>query len=485
MRRIILFLLALLVAAPGARANAQQVASRFDHSAHAKVFTSCALCHAGIATPGAAVFPAASSCTSCHNGTVTARVSWQPRLMPRVSNLRFDHVQHAADRRARGDTTANCTDCHAASQRAWMAVRPAAVMQCLSCHAPGGGDHLTLPDSACATCHLPLAKAAALTRQRIAAFPAPPSHTSPGFMTDRGHGQLAKGTDRTKPVAASCATCHARDFCAACHVNADELASVQGLLPDPRSLLTPHVLKAPPSHALPQFETQHGKDAGTNGTTCRSCHTQESCATCHRNALPAAARSLLKAKPGRAAGAQTTARAPTSHTPMWRKSLHGPAAAAAGQSCASCHQRQECLTCHVPNAARHGSYHPGGYLTRHPADAYSRASSCADCHNTGEFCQTCHNQAGVTARRTLLGAGGYHDGNRSFFLGHGKAARQSLESCVSCHVERDCLTCHSVVKGRGFNPHGPGFDPELMLRKNPQLCIACHGRSIPTRRTAP
>jgi hypothetical protein len=99
----------------------------------------------------------------------------------------------------------------------------------------------------------------------------------------------------------------------------------------------------------------------------------------------------------------------------------------------------------------------------------------------GEFCQTCHAQSGLSARRTLVGPAGYHDGNRQFFLGHGQAARQALESCVSCHVERDCLTCHSVVRGRGFSPHGPGFDPERMLRKNPQLCIACHGTSIPRR----
>ncbi|MES2123249.1 MAG: hypothetical protein V4503_01050, partial [Gemmatimonadota bacterium] len=473
MRHRRLLLTGLLVFVAFAHARAQQRAPRFDHSVHARLFTSCALCHAGIETPGAAVFPAATTCTSCHNGTVTKRIDWQPRATPRVSNLRFDHVRHAADRRARGDTTSGCTECHASGERKWMTVGAATVPQCLTCHAPGGGGHLTLPDSACATCHIPLARATALTRQRIAAFPVPPSHALAGFATARGHGALAKGGDRSHQVAASCATCHARDFCASCHVNADELASIQALQPDPRSLLAAHDLKAPPSHALPQFETQHGKAAGASGATCRSCHTQESCATCHRNALPSSARNLLAAKAGRAVGAQTVARAPASHTPLWRKSLHGPAAAASGQSCASCHQRQECLTCHVPNAARRGAYHPGGYLTRHPADAYSRASSCADCHNTGEFCQTCHNQAGVTSRRTLLGAGGYHDGNRSFFLGHGKAARQSLESCVSCHVERDCLTCHSVVKGRGFNPHGPGFDPELMLKKNPQLCIAC------------
>ena len=53
-------------------------------------------------------------------------------------------------------------------------------------------------------------------------------------------------------------------------------------------------------------------------------------------------------------------------------------------------------------------------------------------------------------------------------------ARQALESCVSCHVERECLTCHSQVRGRGFSPHGPGFDGERLKRKNPGLCVACH-----------
>jgi hypothetical protein len=50
---------------------------------------------------------------------------------------------------------------------------------------------------------------------------------------------------------------------------------------------------------------------------------------------------------------------------------------------------------------------------------------------------------------------------------------------VSCHAERDCLTCHSALGGRRFNPHGPGFDPERLRRRNPQMCSACHGAAIP------
>ena len=37
--------------------------------------------------------------------------------------------------------------------------------------------------------------------------------------------------------------------------------------------------------------------------------------------------------------------------------------------------------------------------------------------------------------------------------------------------------------GWAITPHGPGFDPERLRRRNPEMCIACHGRAIPTRGT--
>jgi hypothetical protein len=460
----------------------QQQAAPFPHAAHSKVFISCATCHAGIAKIGAPVFPEPAACAACHDGTTEKRVTWQPRTGPRISNLQFDHARHAARRTQRGDSS-SCSDCHAERGASWMQVRAPTAPQCVTCHTGGRGTHLTLPDTACATCHLPLAAAVTLPAARIAKFPAPPTHQDAAFLAT-GHGAQARHTVGGARVAQSCATCHARDFCASCHVNAPELAAIQALQPDPRSLVMPHVLKAPATHATRDFETRHGALAGRTATGCKACHTQESCLACHKAEAPAAVLALFHAGAGRAPGAATTARMPASHVSGW-KTRHGPVASAALRTCTSCHARVECLTCHQPDAARRGSYHPAAYLTRHPADAYSRSSSCNDCHNTGEFCQTCHKQGGLTARRTLLGAGGYHDGNRQFFLGHGQAARQALESCVSCHVERDCLTCHSVVRGRSFNPHGPGFDPERMLRKNPQLCTACHGTSIPRRRVAP
>jgi len=467
-----------------ASASVRQQQPHFDHAQHAKLFVACATCHPGAGHTGSPMFPTAAACASCHDGIAVRRIAWQPPVLPRVSNLRFDHLQHAAARRQRGDTGQQCTDCHADAGAGWMLVRPPRAPQCVACHTRNTGTHLSLPDSACATCHVPLARATALPGARVAHFPAPPSHQAPDFMLAAGHGAQAKRTVGLVRVAQSCATCHARDFCFSCHVNAPETVTIQALEPDPRSLLVPHVLKAPANHASSDFERRHGSLALKSVASCRSCHTQESCLTCHRAELPGPVKLLYAAGPGRGPGARTTRRAPSSHTPGW-PARHGPVASASMRSCTSCHARQECLTCHKPDPASRGSYHPAAFLTRHPADAYSRASSCTDCHNTGQFCQSCHQQSGLTAKRTLLGAAGYHDGNRQFFLGHGQAARQALESCVSCHVERDCLTCHSVVRGRSFNPHGPGFDPVQMLKKNPQLCIACHGTSIPTRRTSP
>ena len=133
--------------------------------------------------------------------------------------------------------------------------------------------------------------------------------------------------------------------------------------------------------------------------------------------------------------------------------------------------------CHRPDAARASGYHPVGVLARHPAAAYNRETSCGDCHNTAGFCTSCHVRAGVVARGALRP--GYHDASPTFIVGHGTAARQNLESCVSCHVERDCLTCHSALGGRHFSPHGPGFDAARLKRKNPEVCTACHGVNIP------
>jgi hypothetical protein len=165
--------------------------------------------------------------------------------------------------------------------------------------------------------------------------------------------------------------------------------------------------------------------------------------------------------------------APPSHKFDWRRQ-HASEADASPERCATCHVRADCLDCHRPGAASPtGGYHPVDFLQRHPASAYNRETECSTCHNPAQFCQSCHQQAGLVSNGRDLGAG-YHDANRNFIAGHGQVARQNLETCVACHSQQDCLRCHTQI-----NPHGPDFDPEKWRNRNDTVCLTCHTGGIP------
>jgi hypothetical protein len=431
------------------------------------------------------MFPEASRCAACHDGDVEKKVTWQPRTGPRETNLRITHDKHrdAFTEKNGADSALVCVTCHSKEAAPWMTVRRAEVAKCFDCHKLPA-QHLAIPDSACAKCHLPLWEAQTLTESRIASFKKPPSHDEPGFNTG-GHGKLAKpeslkGT--SYQIAQSCPTCHARDYCINCHVNAPEETAIAALQPDRRALAVEvdTARPAPDSHEEATWIKTHG-----SGTTmpvlkkeCSVCHSQQSCEACHM-VPPKKVTEVPSEGPGRARGVVALRKRPESHASNF-VDAHGRQAAAKPQYCAACHSREQCLECHRPNPAAVAGYHPADFLLRHPLAAYSRETSCADCHNTGQFCKACHVQAGLQTTSTFGTKQKYHDANGAFVAGHGQAARQNLESCVSCHTESNCLTCHSAVGGRHFNPHGPGWDADRMRSKNPQMCFACHGFAIPS-----
>jgi hypothetical protein len=462
------------VAAAGLRA---QEPTTFDHLTHARVFPTCTGCHKGADDPEQEMWPDSAECATCHDGTTRPLVRWRPPEEARPSNLKFAHelVPMMTRETPQGTQTLSCQDCHIAPGEPWMAVRRATPEGCLACHGPGVEQHLAAPDSLCQTCHLPLARAAALRPADIAGFPAPPSHQAAGFVSREGHGALAKGTNQ--PVAASCAVCHARDFCLTCHVDGPEQAAIQSLGTDARAQAIVVRLVAPTSHRETSFLSRHGALLRTDARACATCHTRESCLACHAPSQQVSV-ALHPSAAGRSKGAQPVRRPPESHRESFA-ARHSQVAATTPASCAGCHVRTDCLECHRPAAATQPGYHPAGFLTRHPAAAYARETSCGDCHNVGSFCSTCHATAGLVSSGPLQS--GYHDASRFFVLSHGQAARQSLESCTSCHVERDCLTCHSALGGRHVNPHGPGFDANRLRRKNSEMCAACHGTTIPSR----
>ena len=459
-------LVVLLGAFGGARLH--QDRDKFDHEKHQKLFPECTGCHVGIAEAGRPVFPAPESCASCHDGTVEERVDWAAPAAP-PSNFRFthaDHVKKSGEKRP-ADSTVVCTDCHTPRGGAWLTIKRTISRQCLDCHQYRMA-HFSAPDTACGICHYPLAEATALPEERVAKFEKPESHDEEGFLTAKGHGESAEKGDQR------CAFCHARDFCIQCHVNAPEVEAIQILAPDPRSLAIKAELEVPASPKEARFLTDHGGRAKRDPESCATCHSQESCTACHRT-RPAVVLALHASGPGRAVGARIERKKPSYHAVDFAD-RHSGHASSAPRSCAACHARQECLECHRPSAGTTRGYHPAGFLTRHPVAASGRQTDCSECHNTKQFCTTCHEQAGLTSKRPLQG--GYHDANGAFLLNHGPSARRQLESCVTCHTERDCLFCHSA-QTRRFNPHGPGFDPDRLRKRNPQTCSACHGHNIP------
>ena len=473
-RRAIFAAIAVLCLAMGVAGALTWNQDRFNHPKHAKLFPVCSTCHEGASQAGARMFPVAIDCAKCHDGTIQPRITFEPRSVMTPSNLKFTHERHATAAARDTGLTTRCQECHTERSAPRMNVQHTVVGNCLSCHRLPP-THLAVPDSACVTCHLPLARVAHYTRDDVARLPAPPSHQAADFGLG-GHAKAA--------TSVSCATCHAREFCASCHVNAPEVAPIRALESDLRSTAIATTLRTPASHGDAAFLNTHRKTASAKGATCSTCHTRDSCEQCHMAPVPNQVRSLAAAGAGRAAGAQVVRKEPVTHTASFREN-HGPDASASPATCMGCHVRTQCLECHRPDPSGTNpreAYHPAAFLTRHPSEAWSRQANCSDCHNPGQFCQTCHLQSGLTAGSNRLGGRGYHDAIPNFSLGHGQAARQSLESCASCHAERDCTACHSSVGGGfGFSPHGPNFNSERLLKKNPSLCVACHGTSIPRR----
>jgi hypothetical protein len=451
-----------------------QEADRFDHEEHEGLFPRCLACHTGIRTGEAtAIYPGAESCSRCHDGSLVRRVRWSAPG-GRAANLLFDHVDHAAaveeDPAARasadpvpGAEDGACLQCHGAG-----AGRPQGEIgrpdgaTCLSCHAHEADNHLQ-SGRECTVCHLPLTRAPDLSEAQIESFSRPPSHEGPEFLLS--HAPESPSDQQ------ACATCHARESCTRCHLNADALTAIQDLEPDARvarlSTGREPEYPTPGTHQAADWSRLHASEDGVQG--CGNCHGQTSCRTCHRDGeLPA-----LDSLPG---GPQEGPRGVSlDDGRRWIHSsdfseFHGVLAAVEQGSCSGCHSQSYCESCH--DAADQPVFHWGNYLQTHATEAWGNQSQCTVCHNPDVFCRGCHQNLGLASEDRFDVA--YHTSRPLWLLGHGAAARQALESCRSCHAQNDCTRCHSSVGGWRVNPHGPGFDPDRAAAANPASCMPCH-----------
>lgn len=236
----------------------------------------------------------------------------------------------------------------------------------------------------------------------------------------------------------------------------------------------------PDSHQSYDWWQTHDDSARTKITFCAVCHTQSGCQSCHSGELPDL---ILQLPPGDGPGL-ITRRPPPTHTMFWADT-HRESAAAGRTQCQVCHVQDQCSSCHTGSEAVTSpsrdvaGYHPSNFMQQHSAPAFGRDVECASCHNPEAFCRDCH--AGLNMSTVGRQDTGFHNRKPLFEFGHGQAARQALESCVTCHAQSDCLVCHSAISGRGVNPHGREFDPRSMRTKAPATCLRCHTSAILNR----
>jgi hypothetical protein len=461
---VLVAFLAIGVAGLGVSLNGLQE-QPFPHSDHQGLFPLCTGCHEGIPLGDASDwYPEPASCEGCHDGEERARVSWSGPEQ-RIDNLEFEHQAHAQELEREGDPEQDCSACHIPAGEGRMFVSDSIqVATCWGCPAPETDDHYDV-DQQCESCHVPLARTD-FELERIEALPIPASHESELFLSE-DHGRIVAGrSDR-------CATCHVQDKCVSCHVTPDldpivalpfapegmELPAMEAEYPEPGSHLDEGWIDAHQVQAAPE--------------RCNSCHTTDDCRTCHIAIVPAIVEALPERANTVAPGVMLEPRSPDTHESVFFMEAHPTLAASDDRSCATCHVETFCVECH--DAAPGGGYHPGGFVARHSAEAFGREAECADCHSPQLFCRECHSEAGLTSSGRL--GSGYHNGGGVWLLRHGQAARQGLESCTSCHKQRDCVQCHGVLGAFKVSPHGPDFDAERAWSRSARTCLACHVRN--------
>lgn len=456
----------------------------FPHEKHAGLFPTCLGCHAGIPegdeSRNFSVEP--KDCIRCHDGTREETVDWDAPS-PTVSNLAFVHAEHMASVAEEGDDELSCRTCHGPLEedQPRMAVGRAAPETCVGCHAHEAPEHLASGVD-CRTCHVPLVDATELAVAQVAEFPRPPGHESDAFVLE--HGEAAAAESET------CAVCHARESCTRCHLNAGQVDEIQALPPDTRvaQLVAgqPGEWPEPPTHEAQSWDFEHGKSAGEGSLSCASCHAEPSCRTCHGEANVQEIAALPEPSPSGPAGVTVTASRAPGHTVDFA-SEHATAAAANLPNCSSCHVESQCLACHdkPANTAQaqmplpvgppsSSGYHPQNFMMRHGAEAFAVQAVCTDCHSTEAFCRDCHQSLGMAVGVADGAGGAFHDAQPDWLFEHGRAARQGMESCASCHQQTSCLRCHSAKSGLRINPHGDDFDPERVRDRSVQSCATCH-----------
>ncbi len=265
------------------------------------------------------------------------------------SDLTFSHKFHVEE------AEVECLACHAAaktSQSGTDDLLPA-METCYSCHDE--------EDTECSTCHAQPDEPVILPRieQYAAKFNHQKHVQQKGVTCITCHeGVAQKETVQSGmhlPKMATCMNCHETPEtvagCYSCHLIGDPLK---------------------PADHLSGWDKNHGLVSAEDPETCKSCHTDNYCITCHQ-------------------GENVNG---TAHPPQFI-ATHSLSYKMQETDCATCHEsKQFCIDCHVNVSGARPADHnlPDWAATEHGKAAQADYDRCTVCH-TGEelLCTQCHN----------------------------------------------------------------------------------------------
>ena len=264
------------------------------------------------------------------------------------------------------------------------------------------------------SCHRPIAPSP--HRPLVVSASQTPKPHSVRPEGDRRYREHEKGWEKLHAAQAKsnpdqCMTCHTAESCVSCHQN-----------------------------GIPKSHQAKWVDVHKSDSTCKACHTDKQCQTCHQSATP------------------------SSHNKKWLM-LHGKNRT----DCATCHKQSYCDKCHGMTMP-----HSSNWQKAHVPVANKSEKQCAKCHQTS-FCSDCHAKSKPT------------DHTADWVSIHNKpAADKAL--CLKCHSQKFCDTCHKTTKPRSHSPTWPEGHGKIVVEEervcttchdNKKYCQECHGVDMP------
>jgi hypothetical protein len=326
----------------------------FSHEKHADS-ASCSDCHKGVeASTGATAgrfIPAKPECSACHEDDLKSACPKCHRgakegitFVREDRGLSFSHAAHAP-------RVKECSSCHGDEKKGERTIPGHKTCGTAGCHKSA------FKALSCKKCHRDL------QHRRVM----PQAVFTHGVGFEKNHGSLARQGGE------ACAQCHDQTFCAECH------GATSAAKP---SILFPEQVERGFIHRG-DFLTRHTLEARADPASCRKCHGQRHCRSCHALA------GLAETVDDRLTGGRSRKKHPAGWMTQGSDDFHGFKARQDIGACASCHDRgalSNCVGCHRVGGTG-GNPHPAGWTWRDKGGQCRSNSMCATCHPGGQGCR--------------------------------------------------------------------------------------------------